>query len=250
MCIRDRSTQSTWGIKNRQRNSLMSIAPITFGYWPTRRRAEPIRLMFEVTGVAYKMKIYNTPDEWNADRVILSKTQPFVNIPYIQDGDFFLVESEAIAEYIAQKGKRPELMGKEGMDQITFLTAKGAVWDFFGTFLKLGIAWFTDPNVIVEANKIMNTTGKPYLERISKFLGAKPFLVGDYYTFADFSFYEVLQWVKAIAPEVLEEFPNLKEFVARIEAIPEIAAYHKSDRYQPRKFLSAVFQMKLFEKLC
>ncbi|XP_056416653.1 glutathione S-transferase Mu 4-like [Hyla sarda] len=78
----------------------------------------------------------------------------------------------------------------------------------------------------------------PYLEKLptvlakfSKFLGERQWFVGDKITFADFLMYDVLDQHHMLDPSCLEKFKNLKDFHARFEALPAIAAYMKTPRF-------------------
>ncbi|XP_077546183.1 glutathione S-transferase class-mu 26 kDa isozyme 47-like [Haemaphysalis longicornis] len=69
------------------------------------------------------------------------------------------------------------------------------------------------------------------LKAVSDFLGSHQFFAGSTLTHADFIAYEMLDQHLLLDPNCLKEFPNLKAFVDRIEALPRIAAYMKSDKY-------------------
>ncbi|XP_040854569.1 glutathione S-transferase Mu 2 isoform X11 [Ochotona curzoniae] len=65
----------------------------------------------------------------------------------------------------------------------------------------------------------------------SQFLGKQPWFAGDKITFADFLVYDILDQNRIFAPGCLDAFPNLKDFVARFEGLPKIAAYIKSSHF-------------------
>ncbi|XP_040854587.1 glutathione S-transferase-like isoform X11 [Ochotona curzoniae] len=65
----------------------------------------------------------------------------------------------------------------------------------------------------------------------SQFLGKQPWFAGDKITIADFLVYDVLDQNRIFAPGCLDVFPNLKDFMARFEGLPKIAAYLKSSRF-------------------
>ena len=50
-------------------------------------------------------------------------------------------------------------------------------------------------------------------------------------TYVDFLFYDALQIHTVFQPTVLNGYANLKNFIERIEKLPNIAAYHKGDKY-------------------
>ena len=71
-------------------------------------------------------------------------------------------------------------------------------------------------------------------ERIAKYLGSKEFLLGATPSPADFVLYEQLVVALAMVPDALASFPTLERFKLRIEQLPSIAAYMRSDRYLAR----------------
>uniref|UniRef100_A0A8C6VXB8 glutathione transferase n=1 Tax=Nothobranchius furzeri TaxID=105023 RepID=A0A8C6VXB8_NOTFU len=53
----------------------------------------------------------------------------------------------------------------------------------------------------------------------------------DFITFVDFIMYELLDQHRMFHPTCLNDFKNLKDFLDRFEALDNIAAYMKSDRF-------------------
>ena len=86
-----------------------SITKPTLTYFNTSGRADLLRLILEVAGVAYDYEALNVPfypstgKDWfdykqeNADHLL------FGQVPRYQDGSVDLVQSNAIARYLAQK---------------------------------------------------------------------------------------------------------------------------------------------------
>lgn len=50
-------------------------------------------------------------------------------------------------------------------------------------------------------------------------------------TYIDFLFYELLDVHSILEPTILADFPNLKAYHDRIEQLPTMAAYMKSDKF-------------------
>ena len=50
-------------------------------------------------------------------------------------------------------------------------------------------------------------------------------------TYIDFLVYELLDIHSHLEPSILEDFPNLKAYHARIQELPTVAAYMKSDKF-------------------
>ena len=71
---------------------------------------------------------------------------------------------------------------------------------------------------------------EPKLEQFAKFLSDRAYFAADDVTVADFHMYEMLYSHEKLAPEILAKFPTLLAFIARMEELPHIADFLKSDR--------------------
>lgn len=75
---------------------------------------------------------------------------------------------------------------------------------------------------------------KSILQQFSDFLGDRKYVAGDKISFVDFMLFEYLDQHKIFDASLLEPHDNLKEFAKRIEELPAIAAYRKSDKFKAR----------------
>ena len=62
------------------------------------------------------------------------------------------------------------------------------------------------------------------------FLGNRPFFAANTVTVSDFHMYEMLYSHQKLSPELIGKYPNLVEFIKRMENLPRIADFLKSDR--------------------
>ncbi len=73
----------------------MSTEPITVGYWSIRGLAAPLRMMVMYAGRALNNVMYDCADvnghfdrsEWLTKKPALKDKNPFMNLPYVIDGD-------------------------------------------------------------------------------------------------------------------------------------------------------------------
>uniref|UniRef100_G1QFA6 Glutathione S-transferase n=2 Tax=Myotis lucifugus TaxID=59463 RepID=G1QFA6_MYOLU len=203
---------------------------MTLGYWDIRGLAHAIRLLLEYTDSNYEEKKYtmgDAPDydrsQWLSEKFKLGLDFP--NLPYLIDGAHRLTQSNAILRYLARKHNlcgeteeekiRVDMLENEAMDTANQLARVCYSPDFEKQkpeYLK----------VIPEKMKLF-----------SQFLGKKSWFAGDKLTYVDFLAYDVLDLHRTFEPKCLDAFPNLKDFVARIEGLEKIAAYMKSSRFLP-----------------
>jgi len=200
------------------------------GYWDIRGNTEAIRLVLHHAGVEFNDKRYQYgpgPDHsrqaWLDDKNKLGLAFP--NLPYYIEGDLKLTQSAAILRHVARKNN---LVGKSLEDQAILDMLEQQVIDF-----RVGLT-------SICYNPDFENLREPYLATLSdkikqfaNFLGENQYVAGDYLTYVDFLLYDALQIHTLFEPTALNGFANLKHFIERIEALPNVAKYHKSAEYHP-----------------
>ncbi|XP_031142610.1 glutathione S-transferase Mu 3-like isoform X2 [Sander lucioperca] len=172
-------------------------------YWDIRGLAQPARLLLEYTGTKYEDKFYICGEAPDYDKSCWFDEKPtlgmdFPNLPYLEDGDRKIVQSNAIMRYIARKHN----------------------------------LWPTSPLLHQDKMKPGYLQMLPdVLKQFSNFLGDRKWFAGDKITFVDFIMYELLDQHRMFHPTCLDDFKNLKDLLDRFEALEKIAAYMKSDRF-------------------
>ncbi|XP_040851553.1 glutathione S-transferase Mu 2-like isoform X1 [Ochotona curzoniae] len=237
--------------------------PMTLGYWDIRGLAHTVRLLLEYTGTSYEEKRYSMGDapdfdrsQWLSEKFKLGLDIP--NLPYLIDGTHKLTQSNAIVRYLGRKHNlcgeteeekiRVDILVNQAMDSRMQLITICFNPDFVSAQ-----PWAGNPSpkvVSVGADSCLFLQEKlkpDYLKDLpekltlySQFLGKRPWFAGDKITIADFHAYDVLDGNRIFAPGCLDAFPNLKDFMARFEALPKIAAYMKSSRFLPRPIFPKV----------
>ncbi|XP_078402473.1 glutathione S-transferase Mu 1-like [Cetorhinus maximus] len=210
---------------------------MTLGYWDIRGLAQPIRLLLEYTGTEYEEKFYSCGEAPNYDKSCWFDVKPklgldFPNLPYLLDGDVKITQSNAIMRYIARKHK---LAGETDDEKVRVDMLENQAMDFRMGLVRIAY------NPDFENLKADYLKGLPnLLKQFSDFLGKKPWFAGDKITFVDFLMYELFDEHRVFEPKCLDEFQNLKDFVAHFEALEKIAAYVKSDRFMKGPFNNKV----------
>ncbi|XP_030639849.1 glutathione S-transferase Mu 3 [Chanos chanos] len=196
-------------------------------YWDIRGLAQPIRLLLEYTGTKYEEKVYSCGEAPNYDKSCWFDEKyklgmDFPNLPYLEDGDRKIVQSNAIMRYIARKHK---LCGETEDEQIRVDILENQAMDFRNGFVRL---CYADHDRLKAGylEKLPQT-----LKEFSAFLGDRKWFAGDKITFVDFIMYELLDQHRMFEPKCLDDFKNLREFLDRFEGLEKIAAYMKSSRF-------------------
>ena len=141
-------------------------------------------------------------------------------MPYYIDGDVKLTQSLAILRYI---GRKQKLDGNTEEEKNRISMLEQQVTDMNSEQNRISY----DPNC--------DNLKEDYLKKlpdslklVSNFLGDHPFVSGANISYVDFLLYEYLTKISVLVPDVFGQFPNLKEFLERIESLPRVGSYIKS----------------------
>ncbi|XP_020785437.2 glutathione S-transferase Mu 3-like [Boleophthalmus pectinirostris] len=189
--------------------------------------AQPIRLLMEYTGTSYEEKLYSCGEAPNYDKStwINDKAKlemDFPNLPYLEDGDRKISQSNAIMRYIARKHN---LCGETEDEKVRVDILENQAMDFRNGFVILCYMDY-DSKKDAYIEKLPNVLGQ-----FSKFLGNRKWFAGEKITFVDFIMYELLDQHRMFHPSSLNNIKNLTDFLERFEALDKIKAYMKSDRF-------------------
>ncbi|KAM4872622.1 glutathione S-transferase Mu 2 isoform 4-T4 [Thomomys bottae] len=200
---------------------------MTLGYWDIRGLAHGIRLLLEYTDSSYEEKRYTmggAPDydgsQWLSEKFKLGLDFP--NLPYLIDGSHKITQSNAILRYVARKHN---LCGETEEEKIRVDMLENQLMD---TRMQLARICYSPD---FEKLKLEYLEQLPEMMKLfSQFLGKQPWFAGDKITFVDFIAYDVIERNQIFEPKCLDAFPNLKDFIARVEGLKKISAYLKTSR--------------------
>lgn len=216
----------------------------TLVYWDIRGLAQSVRLALEYAGKPYvDVRIAagapGTPEykqAWMKEKAEVGKSIPFPNLPYYIDESTAMSQSTAILRHVARTGG---FLYPEGTPpaRVDFLLEQLA--DFDGGLT--GMCYRSYDN---GKDQWVEGSMQPGLAQFEALLGDAPFFGGATVSAADFKAYEEFDKCRIIAPGCLDGYPKLAGFVARVEAIPAIASYLKSDRFAARPLNNPHAQFK------
>jgi glutathione S-transferase len=239
---------------------------LQLGYWNIRGLAQSIRYVLEYTGSAWEDVLYcqagpndSIPFDkscWFEKKEVLGLDFP--NLPYFVDekNGIKITQSQTILRYVARIHPELNLCGTDLVSQThvdlvlaEFSDCKGRMT---GLQYSAGVEGPGAEFITGEDSSCL----RPSLQRFSVFLGNKPWFAGNSLTLADFVMFEYLicaslynnAYLLSVgqpttiagaetnpdgrgAQALLTAYPNLQAFKDRFEAIPAIAAYLVSDRY-------------------
>ncbi|XP_027022859.1 glutathione S-transferase Mu 3-like [Tachysurus fulvidraco] len=196
-------------------------------YWDIRGLAQPIRLLLEYTSTEWEDKFYSCGEAPNYDKSCWFNDKAklkmdFANLPYLEDGERKIVQSNAIMRYIARKHN---LCGETEDEKVRVDILENQAMDFRNGFVML--CYFDFDN-----KKQGYLDALPgVLKQFSNFLGERKWFAGDKITFVDFIMYELLDQHRMFEPKCLDNFKNLSDLLGRFEALEKISNYMKSSRF-------------------
>jgi len=201
---------------------------LILGYWPIRGRCGAIRNLLAYLNIPYKAKLYYDMDEWfEKDKKDLKLDFP--NIPYIIDGNKKITESQAILHYIPLKAGRKDLIGSS---DDKFIQVQICLHALAEVGHEMKTVWYSGKDFKKNLEKLILEGYLPNkLENFNKKLEGKEWLTG-FLSIADFQLYETVEMMGEIAPELLEQFPNLVCFRKRFSEIPAIKAFRQSKGFK------------------
>ncbi|KRX08888.1 Thioredoxin-like fold [Pseudocohnilembus persalinus] len=206
-----------------------NINKFTFGYWQTRGRGHPIRMLLNYLEVDYTEKTYTfeQKQEWfEKDKQELNMDYP--NLPYIIDNDGYkLSESVAILNYIPERFGRKDMLGKTLQDRGTVQQLLGLTSDF-RTIVR-NIYFKENWKDILESEL---EKPRQQLKIFDKILSKQKWLVGDYLTIVDFFFYEYFLCYKNLVQQDGDLYKNIDRFIEDFSKIPQINKFMKSSTNQ------------------
>ncbi|CAL1285169.1 unnamed protein product [Larinioides sclopetarius] len=193
------------------------------GYWDIRGLSEPIRYLLYFKNVDFEDKKYPPSDRSTWEKVKFSLNLDFPNLPYYIDGNIRLTQSNTILRYLAGKYG---LDGKTEEEKLRVSLAEQQIVDFRDSFIRV----IYDENFEkLKADFVAKVPAQ--LKFVANFLGNRKFLAGNSVTYVDFMAYDTIDFYRYLIPNVLADFPTLRDYQERVKSLPELQNYLKSPTY-------------------
>jgi glutathione S-transferase len=174
------------------------------------------RWALEEAGIPYKTRLLELGDQDKPDYRAL---QPFGQVPILQDGDFTLFESGAIALYIGERSET--LLPKDPVARAHAMQWLIAALNSIEPFL-MNVALIDLFYANEEWAKLRRPGAVDFAKRrltgLSKSLGDKPYLAGDRFTAGDLMMTTVLRILKHT--DIVTSDKRLAAYIDRCTARP------------------------------
>ncbi|NXY26363.1 GSTA1 transferase, partial [Atrichornis clamosus] len=212
-------------------------------YFNGRGRMEPIRWLLAAAGVEFEESFLEKKED-------LTKLQKdgfllFQQVPMVEIDGMKMVQTRAIANYIAMKYN---LYGKDLKERALIDMYVEGMFDLNELLMSYGFQP-ADKKEQHFATMVDKATNRyfPVFEKALKDHG-KDFLVGNQLSRADVQLLEIILMAEECKPDILAKFPLLQSFKARISNIPTIKKFLQpgSQRKPPIREEDVAKVMKIF----
>ncbi|KAI6221089.1 hypothetical protein M3Y95_01004100 [Aphelenchoides besseyi] len=188
----------------------------------TRSVCEATRMAFHYSGTDYEEHGIER-EEWPT----VKKSMPFGHVPVLEVDGKQLCESGAIARFV---GKKFGLMGKGDWEEAKVNEAIDYfkdVYKDFSSYLYTVVGFMEgDKNEKKRTvAKVAADTHFPKLLQMMKENGNTGFIVGSDVTMADFFISDFLFTLLKMAPDLFENYGELKDYIDRIQSLPKLKDY-------------------------
>lgn len=200
---------------------------LTLYYLPVRARAEQIRLILAYGNIQYEDVVIDF-DRWATEKSNREKF-PFGQLPVlVLPNGLSIAQSGAITRYVAKlAGVYPTDPDKAAVaDMVQELAMEMNV-------INPILNWF--PVDSEHRSKEYATYFSAFDDRmvaVQRILGSQQFFGGEGPSHGDFSLLHIMDVTLTIKPDALDSHPELKAWVERMKAIPQVQRY-LSERPQP-----------------
>jgi len=211
-----------------------AVKPI-LTYFRARSRGEVPRLIMEDAGVEYDYADFTMAEWRDGLKDDLAPFLSFGQVPLYQDSlKLNVVQSQAINRYVARKYGYAGSTEREVV--LIDMVAEGAR-DLLESSVKSRY-FRPQEQRQAEIQKFAEGALNDWLNYYSDILednnGGKGYFVGDKVSYGDFCVYEVLVNLQGVKEwkDVIDMFPELKDWMKRVESRPKIKAYLASEPYK------------------
>lgn len=209
--------------------------PLKVGYWKIRGLAAPLRMVCAYAGCEFESVEYEAKSdgkggwdlsEWFSVKPGLQERNAMMNLPYVEDGDILITQSNACLKYLGRKlnmlgdGPAEACATDQLMDQIMDLR-NAAVGVFYGGWEK--------------ADAHVDKAVAGHYKKLEGFMTqqGKAFLASDAPTVADFHLWEMMDQHERLAnkmgkPSPLADFAGLRRIYEALRGDPKLAGYFSS----------------------
>eukprot|EP00349_Pseudokeronopsis_sp_Brazil_P001448 CAMPEP_0202961636 /NCGR_PEP_ID=MMETSP1396-20130829/5711_1 /ASSEMBLY_ACC=CAM_ASM_000872 /TAXON_ID= /ORGANISM="Pseudokeronopsis sp., Strain Brazil" /LENGTH=197 /DNA_ID=CAMNT_0049681617 /DNA_START=93 /DNA_END=686 /DNA_ORIENTATION=- len=173
-------------------------------YWPIKARNYATLAVAQAGGLDLEFVT-------NFDFKTMKPTLPFGQLPYLEDGDVKIAQSNAILRYVAKKAGLDASEDPKWFGMSEMLIEEAS--DMYSLLAKAN----NSEDKTVAFNELLSADGKMaqhfgYLEQLLP--GDQPFFRPDKRAAGGFAVAAVLDMVVHLEPTLLENFPKLKVFYA------------------------------------
>merc|ERR1712168_1728211 len=201
---------------------------VVVGYWDIRGLGGPIRLLLEYAGVPYENRLMVMPKpDWLEYKKGLGFSFP--NLPYYQEGDLKIIQSNAILRHL---GRKHGLDGDEVSEHVRIDMLSDIVVDYRNMMTQICYNPNCDANLVKKWREESQLVER--MAALERFLvsGGGPWWAGNKLTWLDFLMWEILDQHRLLFPGCLDGLKETTKFMTKFQNLDKIKKYLSDPRYK------------------
>lgn len=177
-------------------------------------------IILREAGLDFRLQKVDTGNHTTGDGVDFYSINPKGYVPVLElDDNQLLTEGSIIAQYLAERAGKTDLLPAAGMARYRVLEWQ----NYITSELHKSFAPLFDAAMNAEVKAIFSARLHKKFSWVDSKLAGLSYLTGDVFTVADAYLFVVTGWAKYVNLD-LSDLPNLQKFIATVKARPAVKA--------------------------
>ncbi|TRY60056.1 hypothetical protein DNTS_010096 [Danionella cerebrum] len=205
-------------------NSVLGLLPVKMSdkvvltYFNGRGKMESVRWLLSAAGVQFEEVFLTKKEQY--DKLLNDGALMFQQVPLVEMDGLKLVQSKAILNYVAAKYN---LYGKDVKERVMIDMYSEGLMDLME--MMMAAPFTTAENKPSTYSNIERKARERFLPVFEKAAARGDYLVGEQLSRADLHLTEASLMLQELFPSILDSFPKIQAFQARIKALPRIQQF-------------------------
>eukprot|EP00092_Neocalanus_flemingeri_P003848 GFUD01004144.1.p1 GENE.GFUD01004144.1~~GFUD01004144.1.p1 ORF type:complete len:226 (+),score=54.75 GFUD01004144.1:78-755(+) len=205
---------------------MSSFPALKLVYFPVRARAECARMILAYGGIPHTDQDCDSFFGMNFGEAKKNEKLPFGQLPVLQIGGAggrMIAQSGSINRFLAALVKTPGFLPSDLAEQAYCDMIHETAQDI--AKINPIVNMFKGEKFQEEKEDFFKNILPSKLQGLAKLLSTHQFFCGSKVTYSDFAVYHQLDLCRLVEPTVFTDFPNIKQWMTRVENMPGVKDY-------------------------